>query len=147
MLSLNNYSEEIARLLENIHKSYHCSIMKKMADDNFTDFTFQQISVLKFIYNNPGINLNELSKKLKLAKSTVSGIVNRLELKKAIIKVRPADNQRVVNITIAQDMKDKIERIKELKNSYTKEKLGNVLEKDILEIIETLKKLEKIFVS
>lgn len=68
--------------------------MKKMADDNFTDFTFQQISVLKFIYNNPGINLNELSKKLMLAKSTVSGIVNRLELKKAIIKVRPADKSK-----------------------------------------------------
>lgn len=52
------------------------------------ELTAPQMAVMHFVVSHPGISLKDLSRKVSLAHSTVSGIVDRLE-KRGMILRRP----------------------------------------------------------
>ena len=141
MYSLIDSSEKIIKYLNIIHKNYRRKVTAEIGCGEFKDFTVQQISVMMEVGIEPGITLNELSKKVKLANSTVSGIVDRLEKKNAIVKIRPENNKRVLSITLSEEMEKKMKEVKEIKNRYTVQILSRFEEKEIEEILNSLEKL------
>lgn len=78
----------------------------KLLNDDFHKITFMQFRKYKFtapqamtlrqLYNTPYITLKELGEKLSLSKSTVSGIVDRLENQGVVIREIPKNNRRIV---------------------------------------------------
>ena len=141
MYSLIDSSEKIIKLLNTIQKNYRKKVTEEIGCGEFKDFTVQQIAIMLEVNAESGITLNELSKRVGLANSTVSGIVERLEKKRVIVKTRVENNKRAISITLAEDISKKMEEIKEIKNRYTVEILSKFQEKEIDEIINSLEKL------
>ena len=141
MHSLIDSSEKIIKYLNIIHKNYRRKVTAEIGCGEFKDFTVQQISVMMEV----GMSNTELTlpsgKKVKLAHSTVSGIVDRLEKKNAIVKIRPENNKRVLSITLSEEMEKKMKEVKEIKNRYTVQILSRFEEKEIDEILNSLEKL------
>lgn len=91
-----------------INRSIQKNIRKKF--EKFAKeygLTSPQLSVIFKIYETPSITLHELSKHMKLTKSTVSGIVDRLTKQGIVVREIPRDNRRIVNLSISEEFKKK----------------------------------------
>lgn len=79
-------------------------------------FTAPQLAVVVHLYKKPGMTLNELSNHLMLAKSTVSGIVNRLVNQGVVTREIPENNRRIVKLSISEEFK-KVNDILDIKQT------------------------------
>lgn len=137
--SLNDYSAQILNLFKSIQKNFREAVT---IQPEFRDFTLPQLSVIQVLFNHPKITLNELSEHVKLSKSTVSGIVDRLEAQDIVSRERPKDNRRTVSITLTERAKEKGEYFKELKTHFTSSILAGATAEELQKIIEGLELLE-----
>jgi len=93
-------ADEIIDIFKNIKKTLSCKF-KKLAKQY--GFTPQQLAVIFQLYKTPSITLNELSDHMGLTKSTVSGIIDRLENQGVVIREIPKHNRRIVNLSISKE--------------------------------------------
>jgi DNA-binding MarR family transcriptional regulator len=62
--------------------------------------TGPQLWVVKTIYENGGLSLGELSKRMYLNPSTITGVVDRLEKKRCVLRDRSEKDRRVVKVRL-----------------------------------------------
>lgn len=95
---LTNYAEEIIDIFRVLNKGFKDKIIKEVCSHGLT---VPQIMLMHELYHHPGITLNELSKRLSLSKSTVSGIVDRLEKNGHVVREIPENNRRTVKLSLS----------------------------------------------
>lgn len=137
---LIDYAEEIIDLFRSIHKEFRANIIKKTCCHGFTA---PQILLMHELYHNPGVSLNELSKKLSLSKSTVSGIVDRLEKQGYVIREIPEENRRMVKISLTNKALEK-SYIKNIKTKHLAEMLEKIGLEETEKILSAFRKLENL---
>jgi len=103
-----NSKEEMYEVLINL-KSIQSEIKSKM-HNHFKDIELTgPQGMLVFIVNkHKSLKISELSEKLGLSNSTVSGIVDRLEVQGLVERVRSSSDRRVVNVILTELMKQKL---------------------------------------
>jgi len=62
--------------------------------------TGPQLWVVKTIYENGGLSLGELSKRMYLNPSTITGVVDRLEKRRYVLRDRSEKDRRVVKVQL-----------------------------------------------
>lgn len=124
-------ADEIIETVRNIQRVIRCKF-EKIAKQH--GFTAQQLSVIFHLYHIPSITLNELSEHMMLAKSTVSGIVDRLTKQGVVIREIPEDNRRIVKLSLSEEFK-KNNDICKMKRGYIASLILNgIKKKDSAEI-------------
>lgn len=107
-------------------------------------FTVPQLHLMQELLQNPGISLGELSTKLGLAKSTVSGIVDRLEKQGKVIRKRNDQDRRVVHIDLSPEIKQFSENLSYMRTNYLTELLSAMTSQEITGLIEGLEKINQL---
>lgn len=94
-MEANSKEVEIARLFYEVNK-----ILKEGMRRSLEEFgvTLPQIFVMSTLMEYGKMKITELSKKLNLSNSTVSGIVDRLEKQKLVIRIRSEEDRRIVYV-------------------------------------------------
>ncbi len=72
--------------------------------------TGPQLWALKTISQNGNLSLGELSKKMYLHPSTITGVVDRLEKKGYVLRDRGQEDRRVVNVQLTPEGKRLVRR-------------------------------------
>ena len=100
-------AELLVRYLRDIR-----SILKRTDDIDTAGMglTSPQVGVLRELVTTNGMSLKELSKRLGLAHSTVSGIVDRLERDNLVYRQVDPDDKRITRIYAAQQVLDYMDR-------------------------------------
>lgn len=109
-----------------------------------TEYTIPQITALQILYENKKMTLSELSQEMKLANSTVSGIIDRLEDHELVERIRSTEDKRIVYITLATKSNFIEEHIQSHVNEYFSSLVKEVSKEEldlILNGLQTLKKL------
>jgi len=138
MESLND-SVKVAKLFQEVMHLFR-QIMSKVFED--TGITIPQGMVIGILSKEKSLKLTELSSKLSLSNSTVSGIVDRLEKQGVIKRERSKKDKRVVYVSISadfmyQDFHKNLEgNLENLINKGTPEELDKIVDG-----LDTLKKL------
>jgi len=112
---LNDNAEEIKNLLRSIIKNFRSYIQGQIGEMNFT---VPQLMVLKELYDHPNVTLKDLSELVGLAKSTVCGIVDRLEVQGAVIRVRDTEDRRNVKISLSPKVSEITDMVNVIKTNY-----------------------------
>ena len=100
------------------------------------DLTAPQ-GMLVYILNQQGpLKITELSDKMGLSNSTVSGIVDRLESQGYVIRERSKDDRRVVNVSITGEMKHRLMSHENLIEQIMKETLNKADEEELKAIAD-----------
>jgi len=118
-----DYAEEIANLFKSIKKTYSLHVLSQVGCDNFT---VPQLAVLHELYHHPEITLTELSERVDLSKSTVSGIVDRLVSKGAVKKLKVSEDRRIVRISLMEDVSALQEKLDAIRKNYFAELFKNI---------------------
>jgi len=131
---------EIIDLSRNFNKSmrhkFHHSIHN-------SGFTFPQLSVISMLEKYGEQKVSELSLKIGLSDSTVSGILDRLEQKDIIRRERTKDDRRVVKISLTGKSKEFCNDFHQKREEYFTQLLKNLSEQEIKGIIKGLKILNR----
>lgn len=92
----------------------------------------------------PEITLAELSERVDLTKSTVCGIVNRLELHGAVKKVKVSEDRRIVRISLAEEMSAVQEKLDVIRKNYLTELFKTIDSEDLEKMLYGLKLLNNV---
>lgn len=136
-----NESVEVARLFQEVMQLFKHSMNKLLEE---TGMSAPQGMVLGLLSKKKKIKITELSHELCLSNSTVSGIVDRLEKQKMVIRERSMDDKRVVYVSISPNFKDMHETFhkqfqKNIQNTMSRGSTDELHK--IFEGLSTLKKL------
>lgn len=134
-------SMEVARLIKEIMSLIKSKFMKGF---NNMGITAPQGMVMGILGKFGKTKISELSEKMGLSNSTVSGIVDRLERQGIVERERSSDDKRVVYASLTAEFEGMHQNFqKQMENN-----IGNILEKgtpaDIDIIINGLNTLKKL---
>jgi len=136
-----NESTKVANLFQEVMILFKQSMSKVFEDSGITA---PQGMVLRILSMEKRIKITELSSKLSLPNSTVSGILDRLEKQGMVVRERSQEDRRVVYVSISphfkdihQDMRENLKlNIENVMNQGTSEDLNAIFKG-----LNTLKKL------
>lgn len=114
-------ADEIINIIRNIQKNLNT--LSSQSEKHY-GFTTPQLLVIFYLNKRPSITLNELSCHMKLAKSTVSGIIDRLTNQGVVIREIPENNRRIVKLSISEEFKNTHD-ISNLKKSFISSLISN----------------------
>ena len=96
-------ADEIIEIFKSIKKATSSKFEKSAKKYGFTA---PQLGVIFYLHVMPSITLQALSEHMNLTKSTVSGIVDRLEKQGVVTREIPKDNRRIVKLSISEEFKN-----------------------------------------
>ena len=130
-----NDSAKVAKLFQEVMILFKHSMSKVFEDMNL-GITAPQGMVMGILSKEKAMKITELSSKLNLSNSTVSGIIDRLEKQGMVERKRSEEDRRVVHVSVSPDFK----RFQNF-HKRLEENIGNVLNKG------TQEELDEIFVG
>jgi DNA-binding MarR family transcriptional regulator len=86
------------------HIARELSIHSKFIQDNY-NITVPQLVCLREISDKESISLGELTRSLHLNNSTVTGIVDRLEKRNLVRRVRQSQDRRQIHVEVTEEGK------------------------------------------
>jgi DNA-binding MarR family transcriptional regulator len=95
---IGRQAEEIDRHLRTVRRVLQRPVEAEVARGGLTG---PQLSVMRVLAAAEGLSLKELSRRVGLAHSTVSGIVDRLERRGLVERSPATDDRRVTRLTVS----------------------------------------------
>ena len=143
---MENETMKIAKLLQEVMLLFRHKMTKVVED---TGVTTLQMMIMGIISKEKTLKITELSGKLSLSNSTVSGIVDKMEKLGMVERARSEQDRRVVYVSISPNFVDMHqnfhkrfeENIALIINKSTPEELNKIL--DGLEVLKRLLKSQE----
>ncbi|MDD4239289.1 MAG: MarR family transcriptional regulator [Desulfotomaculaceae bacterium] len=128
-----NKKVEIAKLFSEVNKIIKRS-MRKSFDD--VGITIPQSLVIGTLTQFGEMKISELSRKINLSNSTISGILDRLEKRQLVIRTRSEEDRRIVYVKVSpnfgeihKEFHEKVEQsFEHLLSAGTPEEIGKIVE-------------------
>jgi len=140
-MEILNDSAQVAKLFQEVMHLFRQNMSKVFED---TGMTAPQNMVIGILSKEKTLKITELSTKLSLSNSTVSGIIDRLEKQGMVERKRSEQDKRVVYVSISSDFKEMHQNL----HKRLEESIANIMNKGtseelnkIFEGLDSLKKL------
>lgn len=132
-MDINGKRTEIARLFFQVEKTLKHGMRRTFED---VGLTMPQCLVIGALIKSGEMKISELSSKVKLSNSTVSGIIDRLENQGMVVRTRSEKDRRTVYVKTTKKVEDihkgihkKVEEsFENLLSSGTDEEMGKIIE-------------------
>jgi len=135
--------QEIINVLRIAQNAIHSRFHRTLEPYQLTVAQYKVLQHLFWHYPN-GLGIKELSQHLGLAKSTVSGIVDRIE-RDGWVKRKPyPQDARKILIKLTQKGVDIFERIPKDEESFWCDTIGRLSEDERKTLLQLLKRLEEV---
>lgn len=131
-----NESSKVAKLFQEVMILFKHS-MSRVIEDMHQGMTAPQGMVMGILSKEKTIKITELSNKLSLSNSTVSGIIDRLEKQGMVVRKRSEEDRRVVHVSMSPNFTGVHQNF----HKRLEENIGKVLNKG------TPEELEKIYIG
>lgn len=140
MEEINN-GLKILRLLKQIMNIIKQTIKYRCKD---FDITGPQGMLMGILVYYGEMKVSDLSQKLGLSNSTVSGIIDRLEKQGLVERKRSTDDRRVVYVSVTPKFKDTLQRHFKYAEKQFEELISKASAEELDKIIEGLETLRKV---
>ena len=142
-LDIDKYKEEAFKYIDNIKDMLSSDIWS----DILMDCSKNDLFVLWFLYRNKYANMTQIAEYISAPLNTVTGIINRMEKKKLVVRERSAEDRRVVSISLGEQGIAQIELIIKELTGYVLAAVNEFSEEEIELLIKVVKKLPDIMQS
>lgn len=120
---MESYHEALLDAIGNLRRE-----MKNISYEIYKDaeLTLPQLGVVAVLTEGGSMKVSDVSKRVGLANSTVSGIVDRLVKKGIIERTRLKEDRRTVVLSLTEGSERFYEEYKEMRNAFILEKLKDL---------------------
>ena len=137
--------ESISQII-NLNRNFNRTLRHEFHDlMQNSGFTLPQFSVISILAKNGEQTVSDISEKMGLSDSTVSGILDRLEQKGIIERKRDKDDRRVVKIYLIKESQPICREFHRKREKYFAGLLKMLSEQEINDIIKGLEILSRVF--
>jgi len=136
-----NESTKVANLFQEVMILFKHSMSKVFEESGITA---PQGMVLGILSKGSRIKITELSSKLSLPNSTVSGIVDRLEKQEMVVRERSKEDRRVVYVSISPHFKEMHQHFRNNLQSNIENVINRGTSEDLNNIFKGLNALKKL---
>lgn len=136
-----NERTEVGRLVFELEKLLKQHLRKHFETEGLT---MPQGFVLGILMKNGEMKITELSGKISLSNSTVSGIIDRLEKQQLVERRRSEEDRRVVYVKVSRKFTDIHEESHKKVEKIFEDILSKGTHEEIVKIIDGLNTLKKI---
>lgn len=136
-----NESTKVANLFQEVVILFKQSMSKVFEDSGITA---PQGMVLGILSKENMIKITDLSTKLSLPNSTVSGLVDRLEKQGMVVRERSEEDRRVVYVKISPQFKEMHEHFRKNLQLNIENVMNKGTSEDLNEIFNGLNTLKKL---
>ncbi|MCD1261641.1 MarR family transcriptional regulator [Paenibacillus athensensis] len=141
-------AKKIREAIGRLHRFFHTLSRGVDQHDGTSSITIAQVAVLRAVHHHPGLTMKELKERMGLAHSTISGIVDRLELKQLIERRVDANDKRFTRLYVNPEvqsymMHQRVQLIDKSLSTYVEAASDQELE----EIHRALQTLERLFLA
>jgi len=143
-MSRSENISKIINLTRNLNKSLRHKFHNFIQDSGFT---LPQLSVISILEKHGEQKVSEISEKMGLSDSTVSGILDRLEQKGIVKRKRTQDDRRVVKISLTEGSQKFCNAFHHKKEEYFTQLLKRLSEQEIKDIIKGLEILNRVLTN
>ncbi|WP_003545102.1 MarR family winged helix-turn-helix transcriptional regulator [Desulfotomaculum nigrificans] len=137
-------AEQLKELMRTLNRKFRKYMVAQTVG---CGLTVPQLHLMQELLQNPGITLGDLSARLGLAKSTVSGIVDRLEKQGKVVRRRNENDRRIVHIDLSSQVVELGQNLSLMKTNYLVELLAEMSESEITGLLTGLEKLNRLMDS
>lgn len=137
----NSVSESVIEIEKYLRKTD--SIIRKKGREILKDFniTAPQFTALQWLINDGDLTIGELSQSMKLACSTITDLIDRMEKNNLVTRKKDTKDKRVVRIHVEQKGLDLVQKVLEKRRLFLDEKLKNFKEEDKNNLMKNLELL------
>ena len=107
------------------------------------ELTFPQMLVLTALSEEGSMPISRLAQYIGSANSTVSGIVDRLEKLKLVLRVRSEDDRRVIYVALTDEYRSMQKRMEPSVSAYLSKLLRALPGQELADICAALDKLDR----
>ena len=107
------------------------------------DLTFPQLLLIREVYRHSNLPISELSQRLGLANSTVCGMVDRLEKRELLARVRDTHDRRVIRIATTPKMLAKAKEFQLAHSIYLMRFTESFSDTEIEQMVNALTPLQR----
>ena len=117
---------------------YLCTIVKQKGREMLVEFeiTPPQFQALLYLVKEEDLTIGELSKRMYLACSTITDLVDRMEKNKMVKRVRDDKDRRVVRVSVLEKGHKIIEKVLTARREYLRNILDDLSEEQKTFILE-----------
>jgi len=137
-------SEIIAETIDNLRRVFQVVNEQSKKAKRKTGLTGPQLWAIKMISQNSPIRVSALADKMYLHPATVVGIINRLEERDLVKRIRTTDDRRAVNLTLTERGSEIVRRSPEVAQGMLVAGLEPLTLKELLGIHDGLDMLVEI---
>lgn len=136
--------EAIAEIMYDLRKIFKA--IQQYSEQVLKEFgvTGPQLWALRIIYNESRFSMGDLSDKMYLHMSTVSGIMDRLEKKGYVERKRDSTDRRVVKISLTKEGKRLVQRAPTAAQGRLLHGLENLSKPQVLNIRSSFEKVVRL---
>ena len=113
-MNVRKKQKAIADIFDNLRRVYQVINEQSKKAKKQTGITGPQIWAIKMIAESSPVQVSELAHKMYLHPATVVGILNRLEEKGLVLRVRTRVDRRIVDVNLTQEGKALVARAPEV---------------------------------
>ena len=107
-------SQEIAEIIDNLRKAFQAVNEYSKKAEGRTGLTGPQLWTIKVVAEFPSIKVSDLAHRMFLHPATVVGIIDRLEAKGFVSRVRSSKDRRVVWVKLTKHGEELISKAPEV---------------------------------
>jgi DNA-binding MarR family transcriptional regulator len=136
--------EAIAEIMQSLRRIFKA--IQQYSEEVLKEFgvTGPQLWALRVIYMEGQLSMGELSKRMYLHMSTISGIVDRLEVKGYVERKRDEIDRRVVKISLTKTGKKLVQKAPEAAQGKLLHGLESLSSRQVLNISSSLDKVVRL---
>nr|WP_263325519.1 MarR family transcriptional regulator [Neobacillus sp. Marseille-Q6967] len=146
-MTVQNTNKIDAEIVANIEKDmrYISGIIKQKGREMLTNYkiTPPQFVALQWLFDDGDMTIGELSTKMYLACSTTTDLVDRMEKNNLVVRVKDANDRRVVRIHLLEEGERIIDEVIKKRQNYLEEVLKNFSSDEIQQLQANLMKLHQ----
>jgi DNA-binding MarR family transcriptional regulator len=135
-------NEEIADLLRDVDRELREQLARRGEAEGFPRFS-RRLPVLKEVFLDPGITVNELARRSRMAKSQVSMVVAALVDEGILRREADADDQRLVRLFLTKDGTARTDRWRASYQSMLRSLVRTLSERESQELLNGLRALQR----
>ncbi|OPJ64149.1 MarR family winged helix-turn-helix transcriptional regulator [Clostridium oryzae] len=137
----SNRSEEAVKLMHEVSKTIKQKIHKNFKG---TEITVSQGIIIFSLCKYGEMKISDISERVQLSKSTVSGIIDRMEERGMVERTRNYEDRRTVYVKITKKFMEENKGLSEKAKESLFNLLNSAAPEDIEKIIDALKIMKRI---
>lgn len=144
MAELLSFTQEVMMLFRDMHK---CLQHGHSSASELESLTLAQLHVLLFLEHKEKVSMKQIAEEMTITPASATALIGKMVEKHYLVRLEDPQDRRTVYITLSDDAKQKIEKMKHTKMQHYEKIFESLSTEERKEFLRLMKKIHAVACS